>query len=61
MKHKEISAGNISIVAKGSNVPLGGTVVEASQIDRVTEIVKGVPGVTSVTNSLTVKKPFGGQ
>jgi osmotically-inducible protein OsmY len=61
VKHKEISAGDISVVAKGGNVTLDGTVVDASQIDKVTEIAKGVPGVTSVTNRLTVKKPFGGQ
>jgi hyperosmotically inducible protein len=58
-KHKEIAAGNISVVAKGGAVRLDGTVVDASQIDKVAEIAKGVPGVTSVTNRLTVKKPFG--
>jgi hyperosmotically inducible periplasmic protein len=61
VKHKEISAGDISVVAKGGAVMLNGTVVDASQIDKVAEIVRGVPGVTSVTNKLTVKKPFGGQ
>ncbi|WP_207004882.1 BON domain-containing protein [Trinickia mobilis] len=60
-KHKEISAGNISVVAKSGDVTLYGTVVDASQIDNVAEIAKGVPGVTSVTNKLTVEKPFGGQ
>jgi osmotically-inducible protein OsmY len=59
--HKEINAGNISVIAKGGAVTLDGTVVDASQIDKVGEIAKGVPGVTSVTNRLTVKKPFGGQ
>jgi osmotically-inducible protein OsmY len=59
--HKEINAGNISVVAKGGAVTLDGSVVDASQIDKVSEIAKGVPGVTSVTNRLTVKKPFGGQ
>ena len=34
---------------------VNGTVVDASQIDKVAEIVRGVPGVTSVTNKLTVK------
>ena len=37
-----------------------GSVTDASQIDKVVEIAKGVPGVTSVTNKLAVKKPFGG-
>lgn len=59
-KHKEISAGNISIVARGGAVTLSGTVTDASQINEVAQIAKGVPGVTSVTNKLTVQKPFGG-
>ncbi|MGF6602973.1 hyperosmotically inducible protein [Paraburkholderia sp. GAS448] len=61
VRHKEIAAGDISVVAKGGAVTLNGTVVDASQIDKVAEIAQGVPGVTSVTNRLTVKKPFGGQ
>ncbi|WP_431823810.1 BON domain-containing protein [Burkholderia sp. F1] len=60
-KHKEISAGNISIVARGGAVTLNGTVTDASQVNAVAEIVKGVPGVTSVTNKLIVQKPFGGE
>ena len=61
VRHKEIAAGDISVVAKGGAVTLNGTVVDASQIDKVADIAQGVPGVTSVTNRLTVKKPFGGQ
>ena len=59
-KHKEISAGNISVRAKDGAVTLNGTVTDASQIDKVAEIARGVPGVTSVTSKLTVQKPFGG-
>lgn len=59
-KHKEISAGNISVIAKGGAVTLSGTVTDASQVNQVAEIAKGVPGVTSVTNKLTVEKPLGG-
>ena len=59
-KHKEISAGNISVVARGGAVTLNGTVTDASQVNEVAEIAKGIPGVTSVTNKLTVQKPFGG-
>jgi osmotically-inducible protein OsmY len=59
-KQKEISAGNISVTAKDGAVTLNGTVTDASQIDKVAEIAKGVPGVTSVTSKLTVKKPLGG-
>jgi osmotically-inducible protein OsmY len=61
VKHEEIDAGNISVIAKGGAVTLDGTVADATQIDKVTEIATGVPGVMSVTNRLTVKKPFGGQ
>lgn len=60
-KYKEINAGDISVVAKSGAVTLDGTVVDSSQIDKVAEIARGVPGVTSVTNRLTVQKPFGGQ
>jgi hyperosmotically inducible periplasmic protein len=60
-KHKEISAGNISVIARDGAVTLNGTVTDAGQIDKVAEIAKGVPGVTSVTNKLTVQRPFGGQ
>ena len=59
-KHKEISAGDISVIAKDGAVTLNGTVTDASQIDQVADIAKTVAGVTSVTNKLTVKKPFGG-
>ncbi|CAE6730021.1 BON domain-containing protein [Paraburkholderia haematera] len=58
-KHKEIDAGDISITAKGGAVLITGTVPDASQINTVTEIVKGVAGVTSVTSKLTLQRPFG--
>jgi len=59
-KHKEISAGNIGITARNGAITLNGTVTDASQINEVAEIAKSVPGVTSVTNKLTVEKPLGG-
>jgi hyperosmotically inducible periplasmic protein len=59
-KDKSISAGDISVIARDGAVTLNGTVVEAAQISRVEAIARGVPGVNSVTNKLTVKKPFGG-
>lgn len=58
-QHKEIEAGNISIVARNGAVTLNGTVTEASQIDTVATIAKGVPGVTSVANRLSVQRPMG--
>lgn len=59
-KDKEISAGDISVIAKDGTVTLNGTVTEVAQIGKTEAIARGVPGVTSVTNKLTVKKPFGG-
>lgn len=58
-KHKEIDAGSISIVAKNGVLTLNGTVPDASQIEAVEQIAKGVAGVTSLTNKLTVQRPFG--
>ena len=58
-KHKEIDAGDISITAKGGAVLITGTVPDASQINTVAEVAKGVAGVTSVTSKLTVQRPFG--
>ena len=58
-KHKDISAGTISVTVKGDAVTLNGSVSDGMQINKVAEIVKGVPGVTSVTNKLTVERPFG--
>ncbi|QIE27138.1 BON domain protein (plasmid) [Caballeronia sp. SBC1] len=59
-KDKEISAGDISVIAKDGAVTLNGTVTEAAQIGKAKALARGVSGVTSVTNKLTVKKPFGG-
>ncbi|EIF33479.1 putative periplasmic or secreted lipoprotein [Burkholderia sp. Ch1-1] len=59
-KNKGISAGDISITAKDGAVKLNGTVTEAGQIGEAEVIARSVPGVTSVTNRLSVKKPFGG-
>ncbi|CAB3803626.1 hypothetical protein LMG28688_05807 [Paraburkholderia caffeinitolerans] len=59
-KDKSISAGNISVRAKNGAVTLSGTVSENAQIGKVEDIAKSVPGVTSVTNKLTMQKPFGG-
>ncbi|MGA7779842.1 MAG: BON domain-containing protein [Paraburkholderia sp.] len=56
--HKEIDAGDIGITAKGGAVMISGTVPEASQINTVTEVARGVAGVTSVTSKLTMQRPF---
>ncbi|WP_321814845.1 BON domain-containing protein [Paraburkholderia sp. J69-2] len=59
-QHKEIDAGNISVVARNGAITLDGTVREASQIDAVSAIARAVPGVTAVTNRLSVLRPMGG-
>lgn len=58
-KRKDINAGSISIVSRDGSVTLYGTVPDSAQIPQVSETVKGVPGVTSVINKLTVQRPFG--
>jgi hyperosmotically inducible periplasmic protein len=59
-KDKAISAGDISVRAKNGAVTLSGTVSDPAQVGKVEEIAKSVPGVTSVTNKLSVEKPLGG-
>lgn len=59
-KHKEISAGDISVTAKNGVVTLNGTATDASQVSKIAEIARGVPDVTAVINKVTVKKPLGG-
>jgi len=59
-KHKEIHGGSIGVTAKNGAITLNGSVTDADQVDKVAEIARGVPGVTSVTNKLTVQKPLGG-
>lgn len=61
VKHQEINAGNISIVASNGAVTLNGTVSDPAQIDTVTNIARAVPGVVSVVTRLTVKKSFSGE
>ncbi|SAK62851.1 transport-associated protein [Caballeronia calidae] len=57
-KDKSIDAGSIGVSAKNGAVTLTGTVDEASQIDKAATLAKGVPGVVSVQNKLTVKRGF---
>ena len=42
--------------AKGGAVALAGSVTDPAQIDKAGEVAKGVSGVTSVKNALTVKE-----
>ncbi|MBN3807954.1 BON domain-containing protein [Paraburkholderia sp. Ac-20347] len=54
-KAKDISVANITVRARDGAVILQGTVPEQPQIDRATEVAKGVAGVTSVRNALTIR------
>jgi osmotically-inducible protein OsmY len=58
-KDKAIDAGSISVTAKDGAVTLAGTVAEATQIEKAAALAKGVPGVVSVKNKLTVQRGFG--
>lgn len=49
----------INVLAKGGAVTLAGGVTDPSQIEKAGSIAKGVAGVTSVKNALTVRE--GGQ
>jgi hyperosmotically inducible periplasmic protein len=50
-----VAVARITVRAKDGAVTLEGTVPVRDQIDRAGEVAKGVAGVTSVTNSLTIR------
>ncbi|HKR45500.1 MAG TPA: BON domain-containing protein [Paraburkholderia sp.] len=54
---KDIKTENIVIRARGGAVTLEGTVPDASQVDKATQVAQGVAGVTSVKSALTIKEP----
>jgi hyperosmotically inducible periplasmic protein len=54
-KTKGLTSTDITTIAKGGAVTLEGTVPDAAQIDKATEAAKGVAGVTSVKNALTIR------
>jgi hyperosmotically inducible protein len=54
-KSKGVTASNITVRAHGGAVILEGTVPDQGEIDRAVEVAKGVSGVTSVKNALTVR------
>jgi hyperosmotically inducible periplasmic protein len=57
-KDKSIDAGDIGVGVKSGAVTLTGTVTDAAQIEKVGAMAKGVPGVVSVTNKLTIRRNF---
>jgi hyperosmotically inducible protein len=59
-KAKGVSVQNIEVRAKNGKVVLHGTVPEHSQVGRATDVAKGVSGVTSVKNKLSIRPDEGG-
>jgi len=57
-KDKSIDAGDIGVGVKSGAVTLTGTVSDAAQSEKVAAMTKGVPGVVSVTNKLTIRRNF---
>ncbi|SAK61751.1 transport-associated protein [Caballeronia glebae] len=57
-KDKSIDAGDIGVSAKDGAVTLTGTAADPAQIDKAVSLAKGVSGVSSVTNKLTVRRNF---
>ncbi|BFG81573.1 hypothetical protein PTKU46_96070 [Paraburkholderia terrae] len=54
-KDKGVTVSNITVRARAGAVMLQGTVPDQGEIDRAGDVAKGVAGVTSVKNSLTVR------
>jgi hyperosmotically inducible periplasmic protein len=58
-KDKNLDITDVTVRARDGAVTLQGTVPDQSQTDRAAEVAKGVEGVTSVKNALTVRAPGG--
>jgi hyperosmotically inducible periplasmic protein len=54
-KARDISVSNITVRARDGAVTLQGSVPVQAQSDRATEVAKGVPGVISVRNALSIR------
>ncbi|MBP0588550.1 BON domain-containing protein [Paraburkholderia sp. LEh10] len=54
-----VDTSGINVLAKGGAVTLAGSVTDGSEIEKAGSIAKGVSGVTSVKNALTIRE--GGQ
>ncbi|HEV7929843.1 MAG TPA: BON domain-containing protein [Nitrosospira sp.] len=51
-----IDSGDITVVTRDGEVQLSGFVKDQSQIERATQVARGVEGVKNVINELSVKK-----
>ena len=59
-KTQGFDVSNVHVSAHGGAVTLTGTVPDGSQISQAAEVAKSVPGVTSVTNKITLGLQGGG-
>jgi osmotically-inducible protein OsmY len=53
-KAPNFNVSNVYVKARGGVVTLSGSVPEGPQIQQAADVAKGVPGVTSVSNHLTL-------
>jgi osmotically-inducible protein OsmY len=53
-KAPNFNVSNVFVKARGGVVTLSGSVSDGPQMQQATEVAKGVPGVTSVSNHLTL-------
>jgi hyperosmotically inducible periplasmic protein len=60
-KAQGFDVSNVFVRSRGGAVTLSGTVPEGGQIQQAGEIAKGVPGVKSVSNKITLGVQGGGQ
>lgn len=59
-KTQGFDVSHVYVRARGGLVTLSGTVPDGSQIAQAGDVAKGVSGVTSVTNKITLRAPSGG-
>ncbi len=55
-KEKHFDTSDVRVVARKGVVSLDGTMLDDKAIQRATDIATAVPGVKSVTNSLTIRQ-----
>jgi osmotically-inducible protein OsmY len=53
-KAPNFNVSNVFVKARGGMLTLSGSVPDGPQIQQATEVAKGVPGVTSVSNHLSL-------
>ncbi|KMZ11262.1 putative periplasmic or secreted lipoprotein [Candidatus Burkholderia humilis] len=60
-KAQGFDVSNVFVRARSGAVTLSGTVLEGGQIQQAAEVAKGMPGVKSVSNKITLGVQGGGQ